>query len=70
MDKGKSIDDFFPSNVLYFQSVLKLACIGFKNQKKMNGIPEGVERGKGGKILGKSAKMSQGKAISAGEPLR
>lgn len=61
MDKGKSIDDFFPSNVLYFQSVLKLACIGFKNQKKMNGIPEGVESGERGKNIRQVSKNESGK---------
>lgn len=67
MDNGEYTDDFCPSNVLYFQSLLQLACIDFKNKKKINGIPVEAESVKGEKILGKLTKMSQGKVPSAGE---
>lgn len=61
MDNGKCIDDFCPSSVLYFQSLLQLACIGFKNKKKINGIPIGAESGERGKTTRQVNKNESGK---------
>ena len=61
MDNGEYTDDFCPSNVLYFPSLLQLACIDFKNKKKINGIPVGAESGERGKNTRQINKNESGK---------
>ena len=61
MDNGEYTDDFCPSNVLYFQSLLQLACVGFKNKKKVNDIPAGAESGERVKNTRKVNKNESGK---------